>query len=161
MNAKGNKVNLNYIDTSAITDMSALFRRYSGFDLEDFNGDISDWDVSKVKDMSFMFSVSAFNGDISDWDVASVENMSSMFQTSVFNGNISRWKVQNVTDMRYMFYEATSFTQNLDAWVINVAIRNNNWAKAKSMFYKSGLANNLPSWCESDATCKTKVKVLE
>ncbi len=158
MNAKGNKVNLNYIDTSAITDMSTLFARYrGGFDLEDFNGDISDWDVSKVKDMTDMFLASAFKGDISDWNVASVENMSYMFQASVFNGNISRWKVQNVTDMQYMFHDATAFTQNLDAWVINVAIRNNNWAKAKSMFYQSGLANNLPSWCESDATCKTKV----
>ena len=63
MNAKGNKVNLNYIDTSAITDMSTLFARYrGGFDLEDFNGDISDWDVSKVKDMTDMFLASAFKG---------------------------------------------------------------------------------------------------
>ncbi len=158
--AKGNKVNLNYIDTSAITDMSDLFARYGGLDLEDFNGDISDWDVSKVKDMNDMFLASAFKGDISDWNVASVENMNSMFQSSVFNGNISRWKVQNVTDMQSMFLHATAFTQNLDTWVINVAIKNNNWAKAKRMFYQSGLANNLPSWCESDATCKTKV-VLE
>ncbi len=134
--AKGNKVNLNYIDTSAITDMSDLFARYGGYDLKDFNGDISNWDVSKVKDMNRMFLASAFKGDI------------------------SRWKVQNVTDMQSMFHHATAFTQNLDTWVINVAIRNNNWAKAKSMFTDSGLANNLPSWCESDATCKTKV-VLE
>ncbi len=140
--------------------MSNLFARYGGFGLQDFNGNISDWNVSKVKDMSDMFLASAFNGDISDWNVASVENMNRMFQASVFNGNISRWKVQNVTDMQSMFHDATAFTQNLDAWVINVAIRNNNWAKAKSMFYKSGLANNLPSWCESDATCKTEV-VLE
>jgi len=30
-----------------------------------FNGDISDWDVSSVTDMSFMFYNSKFNGDIS------------------------------------------------------------------------------------------------
>ncbi len=157
INAKGNKVNLNYIDTSAITDMSDLFRRYGEYKLEDFNGDISDWDVSKVKDMNDMFLASEFKGDISDWNVASVENMKSMFLASVFNGNISKWKVQNVTDMQSMFHDATAFTQNLDTWVINIAIKNNNWAKAKSMFHQSGLANNLPSWCKSDATCKTKV----
>jgi len=32
-----------------------------------FNGDISTWNVSKVKDMSWMFKDSEFNGDISKW----------------------------------------------------------------------------------------------
>ena len=45
---EGNKVDLNDIDTSKITDMSYLF------DKTDFNGDISHWDVSNVKDMNSM-----------------------------------------------------------------------------------------------------------
>lgn len=48
---EGNKVNLNDIDVSAITDMSGLFEI-----LKDFNGNISKWDVSKVTDMIRMFS---------------------------------------------------------------------------------------------------------
>ncbi len=45
-----------------------------------FNGDISDWDVSDVTDMSGMFSdADSFNGDISDWDVSNVTDMSHMF----------------------------------------------------------------------------------
>ena len=44
-----------------------------------FNGDISNWDVSSVTDMSDMFSESQFNGDISNWDVSNVTNMIGMF----------------------------------------------------------------------------------
>ena len=44
------ETNLNCIDTSKITDMSRLFESY-----ENINFDISKWNVSNVKDMSYMF----------------------------------------------------------------------------------------------------------
>ena len=44
-----------------------------------FNGDISNWDVSNVVDMGFMFYDAEFNGDISNWDVSNVTNMAGMF----------------------------------------------------------------------------------
>lgn len=62
----GRNCNLNWIDTSAVTNMHALF---SG---SFFNGDISEWDVSNVRDMSKMFNMSNFNGDISRWNVGNV-----------------------------------------------------------------------------------------
>ncbi|MCF0125954.1 MAG: BspA family leucine-rich repeat surface protein, partial [Clostridia bacterium] len=54
-------------------------------------GDISNWDVSNVTDMSCMFYNSEFNGDISNWDVSNVTNMRWMFSDSKFNGDISKW----------------------------------------------------------------------
>ena len=121
--AHGNEVDLNYIDTSAITDMSYLFSSNTthGYELEAFNGDISKWDVSKVTDMSFMFSgATSFNQDISGWNVSKVTSMSDMFNGATsFNQNISEWKVSKVTNMQFMFKDATAFNQDISKWDVS------------------------------------------
>jgi len=49
-------------------------------------GNISDWDVSQVTDMSQLFKDTSFNDDISNWDVSSVTTMENMFQNAtIFN----------------------------------------------------------------------------
>ncbi len=97
---EGNEVDLNDIDVSKITDMSFIFS-----ELLDFNGNVSNWDVSNVKNMSFMFSnCYKFNKDISNWDISNVKDMSYMFyECPKFNQDISNWDVSNVKNMTNMF----------------------------------------------------------
>jgi len=133
----GPEADLNHIDTSEIEDMSDLFGSYYRYDddktkiLRSFNGDISDWDVSNVKNMSYMFcSAESFNGDISDWDVSNVTKMSCMFYGAAsFNQDISRWDVSNVKDMFGMFYNAESFNSDISKWDVS-NVENMRW-----MFY--------------------------
>merc|ERR1719460_2812189 len=89
-----------------------------------FNGDISNWDVSRVTNMGDMFrSASSFNGDLSKWDVSRTTSMYAMFYSAAsFNGDISKWDVSKVTDMRYMFRSASSFKQTLcGKWITSTA----------------------------------------
>ena len=54
------------------------------------------------------------HGDISQWDVSSVTNMSSLFAfygARSFNQPLNNWNVSNVTTMNDMFLGATSFNQ--------------------------------------------------
>ncbi len=119
---QGNTVNLNYIDTSAITDMSSLFETEEG---ATFNGAIRCWDVSKVTTMSAMFKgAKAFNQDISSWDVGAVTTMESMFEG------------------------AEAFEQDLTDWGEHVQLTVN----TASMFAGASKVTKVPNWKKTDGT---------
>ena len=112
LGTKDKPLDLNDIDTSKITDMEMLFDAIDGeLRTLSWNGhfDISDWDVSHVKNMMLMFRRSRFDGDLSGWDVSNVKDIYGMFAESEFsaeNGDISGWDVSEVANMNYMFYDS-------------------------------------------------------
>ena len=53
--------------------------------------------------MRTKFSCSTFNGKISKWNVSNVKNMVDMFSHSKFNNDISNWDVSNVEYNLYIF----------------------------------------------------------
>ncbi len=119
---QGADVNLNYIDTSGITDMSSLFEIEEG---ATFNGAIHCWNVSKVTDMSAMFK-----------------------GTTVFNQDIRSWDVRAVTTMESMFDGAEAFEQNLTAWGEHVQLM----VDTASMFAAASKLAGVPNWKKSDGT---------
>ena len=112
------KCNLNWIDTSKITNMSSLF---DDFLMNQFCGDVSEWDVSNVRMFVNMFNTcEEFNCDLSKWDVHNAEKMNYMFgQCRKFNSDISKWNVSKVLDMSGMFSWCTSFNQDLSSWDVS------------------------------------------
>lgn len=75
-----------------------------------FNGDISLWDVSKVKNFDSLFAnMKAFNCNLDSWDFTSAESMENMFyNTKEFNNGDKKieWKIPNCMHFDGMFYAA-------------------------------------------------------
>ena len=150
-------LNLNWINTSEITNMSYIFAdsNFNGdiskwdtgnvltmehmFRYSNFNGDISKWDISNVKDMSSMFINSNFNRDISKWDVSNVKDMLHMFTNSKFNGDISKWNVSNVKDMSAIF-RGSNFNGDISKWDVS------NVENMSEMFTDSKFNGDISQW---------------
>ena len=104
---------INFWDTSNVTDMHEMFE-----DAASFNQPLNNWDTSNVRDMQSMFVFATqFNQPLNNWDTSNVTNMTCMFSNATsFNKPINDWDTSNVTDMHEMFGYATSFNQPLNNW---------------------------------------------
>lgn len=100
---------------SSVTALTSTFQ-----DLQNFNADISAWNVANIESMyeTFMNSES-FNANIQGWNVARVTNMESMFSNAgSFDRDISGWDVSRVTNMNAMLNNAQSFDVDITSWDI-------------------------------------------
>ena len=163
---QGPDADLNFIDTSLITDMSYLLEglfianikidEWDTSNVEDMSGMFEDcynftgtglgkWDVSNVYNMSHMFegAISFVGTGIEKWDTSNVVHMSWMFcGATLYNGNLSTWNTKNVVSMFRMFNDARSFCgDGIENW--NVA----NVTDMRHMFEGATVFNrNLPNW---------------
>jgi len=137
--------------TTKVNDMSEIF--FIDYQTpSNFNQDISNWDVSNVTSMIWMFAnTTAFNQDISNWDVSNVTNMTGMFNyTTAFNQDISNWDVSNVISMGSMFDNTTAFNQDISNWDVSNVI-SMIWMFANTTAFNQDISN----WDVSNVTNMT------
>ena len=130
-------------DVSEITNMAYLFES------KQFNDDITSWNVSNVTNMKNMFkNANVFNQDIGSWEVSNVTDMEAMFENAnVFNQDIGSWNVSSVENMRYMFKNAKVFNQDIGSWEVSSV------KTMQSMFDNTKVFNkDIGSWIVSSVT---------
>jgi surface protein len=115
-----------------------------------FNGDLSNWDVSNVTSFNQMFySNTRFTGKgLENWDTSSADQIEYMFfGCPVFNGQIGGWDTSGVTNMRYVFQQCTIFNQDISSWNTSLV------TQMTSMFRSAAEFNQpLNSWDVSSCT---------
>ncbi len=138
INRYGNNVDLNYIDTSSVVNLTTIFLDSR------FNGKVDKWDTSNVELMVSTFEgTTAFNQSLNTWDVSSVRDTRNMFYgATAFNQPLDKWDVSSVEDMSAMFQEASAFNQNISEWV------NKSGRDSTNMFRKATamITANMPPW---------------
>ena len=104
--------------------------------------DFNDIDISNIEDLSWLFAEeNIINIDISNWDVSHVKNMNAMFYNCRYLhtcGDLSSWDVSNVTDMTFMFSNCKNLKDigDLSNWKINntkMHMAFNNCSKLKTL----------------------------
>ena len=146
---RGKDADLNDIDVSNITSMAYGIntdRRGLFNGLDPHNIDISEWDVSNVKNMRYMFNKCInYNCDLSKWDVSNVENMSRTFlRCEKFTGKgLSKWNIQNVENINGMFCRCESFDgKEIENWNINNGkIKSLNSTFKRCIIFNADLSN--------------------
>jgi len=122
--------------TTNVTNMTFIFG--GGERNGKFNGNVTNWDISKITSMQALFANKIdFNQDISTkvvtvsgssyiaWNTTNVTILTSLFSCSVnsgnFNQNIGNWDTSRVTSMSFMFNGQPKFNQDISTKVVTVS----------------------------------------
>jgi surface protein len=118
INKFGNEVDLNDICVSNINYFKSIF-----FWKNFFNGDVSEWDVSRGLNFESMFyGCEVFNSDLSKWDVSNGKYFMCMFLgCKRFNFDLKDLDVSKGKYFDYMFYSCDSFDSDLSGWNVSNA----------------------------------------
>ena len=103
-------MNVSGWDTSQVRNMSFMFSNCASL----ATLDVSKWNTSRVTNMRYMFSASSKLTalDVSKWDTSHVTNMSDMFYdcSELATLDVSKWNTSSVTDMEGMFWDCGKLT---------------------------------------------------
>ena len=104
------RLDVSKFDTSNVTDMGSMFSFCNGLR----SLDVSSFDTSQVTNMDSMFSECFYlrSLDLSKFDTSKVTNMSGMFSgcSSLTSLDLSKFDTSNAIDMSHMFYGCGSLT---------------------------------------------------
>jgi len=116
------EIDVSYLDTSDVIDMSHMFLMSNTVSGEDSKSKLTNiiglnvFNTSKVTDMSYMFASSnqLSSLDVSSFDTSQVTNMKTMFGNcaNLTSLDISHFNTSKVTDMSYMFSTDSSGFSN-------------------------------------------------
>ena len=121
----------NSIDTSSVTDMSAMFVASKITTL-----DLSSFDTSNVTDMGSMFSNSQATEikGLNKFNTSKVTDMGGMFNSSKAVAlDLSSFDTSNVTDMNAMFYNC----RNIKTIYVGSSFNTSNVVESGYMFYSA------------------------
>lgn len=104
-----NKIGTGSLIADQSVNMAKMF-----YDAESFNGNIQNWDTSRVSDMSLMFGLTrSFNQDLSRWNVSQT-NIGGMFDGAVaFNQNLGSWIPKNGSWLGNLFNGSGMSLENI------------------------------------------------
>ena len=71
--------------------------------------------------INLFYGCENFNEDVSAWDVRRAEDLGSMFcGASSFNQPLGAWNIRRAKNLSYMVASASSFDQPLGAWAFRM-----------------------------------------
>uniref|UniRef100_A0A6C0BUZ9 Hedgehog/Intein (Hint) domain-containing protein n=1 Tax=viral metagenome TaxID=1070528 RepID=A0A6C0BUZ9_9ZZZZ len=147
-NATSFNQDLSNWDVSSVTNANGMFISASSFNNGGAPGTSINplsWGstTGNFTNISSMFSqTNNFNQDISDWDVSKVTNVRQLFVfNNVFNQNLNNWSLTSLSDATLMFYAA--FAYNNGGVTLDWTGKTPNLTNMNSMFSATTLFNQI------------------